>query len=100
MGYLQVKSYPFSEIALDKNYFRNKNVIIINCYTGSLSSDNEERTVHYLGKVKNEDIYFYVIDDPKTSGYGCGGSIKLYYSDSIKIIKDNNNFSRQQMVDR
>lgn len=29
------------------------------------------------------------MDDPGCSGYGCCGQIILYYSDSIRIVKEN-----------
>lgn len=87
--YLRVEPYPFSNIELNKNYFEDKEVIVLDKHTGpALARSGDSSTCHFC-KIENESVYFYIMDDPGYSGYGCCGVIKLYYSDSIDIVKKN-----------
>lgn len=94
--YLTVKPYPLTNIELNKGFFEDKNVIIFNKYIGPPCSGSGDQSECYFGKIMNENIYFYIMDDPGYSGYDCCGSINLYYSESLKIIKENMEFFRKK----
>lgn len=90
--FLEVKPYPLTTIELDKDYFEDKNVHLFDKYVGPACSGSGYSSECYFGKIENEEIYFYTMDDPGLSGYDCCGSLTLYYAESIEIVKENMDF--------
>ena len=97
--YLSVKPYPLTSLELNKDYFNDKIVEIFDKYIGPACSGSGDSSECYFGKIKDEEIYFYIMDDPGQTGYGCCGSITLYYSDSLKIIQENMEFIEKDYFD-
>ncbi len=87
--YLRVEPYPFSKIELNKKFFEDREIIVYETHSGPpLARSGYYSTCHF-GKLKGKEVYFYIMDDPGASGYGCCGCINLYYSDSYKIVEEN-----------
>ena len=77
---------------LRKKQFKDKDLIIFDKYIGPCCSGSGDESECYFGKIKDKEIYFYIMDDPGLSGYDCCGSVTLYYSDSFEIVKENIDF--------
>lgn len=94
---LRVEPYPLTKLELTKDYFNNKILQIFKKYTDKSGCSGDESEC-FLGKILNEHIYFYIIDDPGATGYDCCGSIELYYSDSLKIIQENMEYIKEETL--
>ncbi len=74
---------------LTPDYFKDKEIVIFKKSTlpTRMHLKNAPRCIFYFGKIKNEEVYFYIIDD---SNYDCPccDTVELFYSESIDIVKE------------
>lgn len=99
-AHLVVRPYVGAIEEKNKEYFLTKlnegKLKIIKEYEGKKLSKSGYFSDCYLGLVEDENVYFYLMDDPGMSGYNCCGGIVLNYSENLELIKEQKEFLRRR----